>query len=68
MFLYKTAKVQLLTEGDEIKEVEFAQWCKGKMSTNTRFLHHIAFSDECVFHVSGIAKTQNTRIWGTEHP
>jgi len=26
------------------------------------------FSDECVFHVSGIANTQNSRIWGTENP
>ena len=39
-----------------------------KMSTNSSFLHRIVFSDECVFHVSGIANTQNTRIWGTKNP
>ncbi len=32
------------------------------------FLHRIVFSDECVFHVSGVANTQNTHIWGTENP
>ena len=39
-----------------------------KMSRNENFLSRIVFSDECVFHVSGIASTQNTRIWPAENP
>ena len=35
---------------------------------NENFSSHIVFSDEFVFHVSGIAITRNTNIWGTENP
>ena len=68
MFLYKIAKVQHLTEDEKIKRVEFPQWCKDKVSMNTSFLCRIVFCDDGVFHVSGIANTQNTRIWGSEKP
>ena len=38
------------------------------MTTDANFLSRIVFSDEGVFHVSGIANTRNTRIWGAENP
>ncbi len=63
MFPYKIAEVQHLTEDDNAKRVDCAQWCKDKMSKNSSFLNRIFFSNECVFHVPGIANTQNTRIW-----
>ncbi len=68
MVPYKIPKVQHLPEDDKINRVEFAQWCKDIMSMSYSFLHRIIFSDECVFHVSGIANTQNTRILETENP
>lgn len=36
------------------------------MSSDSGLLLRVAYSDECVFHVSGVANTYNTRFWGTE--
>ncbi len=38
------------------------------MSTHVNSLRRIVFSDECVFYVSEIANTQNTRFSETENP
>ncbi len=43
MFLYKIAKVQHLTEDEKIKRVEYAQWCKDKMPTNSSFFTSHSF-------------------------
>ena len=67
-FPYKIRRVHQLRDNDRASRVQFARWCKMKMSRNENFLSSIVFSDECVFHLSGIANTQNTRIWGTENP
>ena len=37
------------------------------MSADSNFLRDIGFNDGCVFHVSGIAKTKNVRVWRTEN-
>ncbi len=62
IFPYKITRVQHLRDNDKVNRVRFAEWCKLKMSRDVNFLSRIVFSDECVFHVSGIANTQNTLI------
>lgn len=68
MFPYKIRTFHELKPQDYVQRLAFVQWCMEKISSDPNFLRRIVFSDECVFHVSGIANTQNTRIWGSENP
>ena len=68
MFPYKVTRVHQLLPADYAQRKAFATWCIDNLSEDQNFLRRIVFSDECVFHVSGIANTQNSRIWGTENP
>ena len=68
MFPYKIAWVQHRQDGDKVAQVAFSEWCKVQMLTDLSFLRLTMISDECIFHVSGIANTQNIRFWLTELP
>ena len=68
MFPYKIRRVQQLQPQEYAQRVTFATYCFTEQASDVNFLHRIVFSDECVFHVSGMANTHNTRIWGTENP
>ncbi len=48
-------------------ELRFYSAATTKCLRTLFFTSHSFFSDECVFHVSGIANSQNTHIWGTEN-
>ena len=56
---------QYLRDIDKGTLAAFADWFRFSMSTDSNFLRRTVFSDEFVFQVSGIANTQNVRIWGT---
>ena len=51
----------------KVYRASFAEWCKLRMSTDANVLRRIVSCDEYVFHVSGIANTKNTHIWGAEN-
>ncbi len=68
IFLYKVVRGRQILPADCVQQKAFATWCIDNLSADQNFLRRIIFSEECVFHVSRIANTQNTRVWGNENP
>ena len=68
MFPYNISRVQQLRPHDLFQRKQFSAWCLQNLRSDPNFLRRIVFSDECVFHVSGIASNKNARFWGAENP
>ena len=45
-----------------------ATWCNNNLSQDENFLRRIIFIYECIFHVSRIENTENSRILDTKNP
>ena len=67
-FPYKITTVQPLKEASQEQRKVFAVKVLQMIDRGEIDQHHIWWSDEAHFHVSGYVNTQNFRIWGTENP
>jgi len=67
-FSYNLQTVQKLEEEDNNHRVKLCEKLLNHYKNKSSILDNIWFSDEAVFHLSGIVNRHNTRIWGTENP
>ena len=68
MFLYKVTLAHQGVLADCAKRKAFATWCIDSLLEDQTVLRRFVFSDEYVFHVSGMANTKTFRVWDTENP
>lgn len=61
---YRLQLLQALKPIDHGLRATFAH----EMLLHDDLLHHVVFSDESTFHLSGHVNTHNVRIWGSENP
>ena len=65
------SKVQLLRAlkpEDKPRRKEFALTMLHRLDSDPGFLKRVCFSDESMFHVSGLIDRHNSRIWGSQNP
>ena len=68
MFPYKIVRVQQVKPHGFLSGSSLPLGaCKSTIGPQF-FLRRIVFSDEYVFHVSGIANNKNVGFWGSENP
>lgn len=68
MFQYEIPRVQHLQQLDRAQRVAFSHSGMVNILSDYGFLRPIVFDDECVFHVSKFANTQNMPTSGQENP
>ncbi|XP_063240478.1 uncharacterized protein LOC134541176 [Bacillus rossius redtenbacheri] len=65
---YKVQLLQALQPSDGPRPKAFATDMLARMDVEEDFLGRILFTDEAMFHVSGLLNRHNVRIWGSENP
>ena len=68
LYAYKVQLLQALKPEDKPRRNKFALTMLNRLDSDPGFLKCVCFSDESTFHVSGLLKRQNLRIWGSENP
>jgi len=66
--VYCVTIVQELKPLDTQKRMAYCEWFMNLFGEDDKLLDITWYSDEAWFHLSGYVKSQNTRIWTTEHP
>ena len=67
MFPYKIRRVQQSKPDELLQRKQLAARCLLNLRPDPNFLWRIVYSEECVFHVTGIAIDKNARFRGTEN-
>jgi len=65
---YRIQMLQLLTDEDHRRRLDFCLQLQDLMSCDHHFPEKVQFSDEATFHVSCAVNRHNVRIWGSENP
>lgn len=68
MFPSKVTLVHQLLPADYAYRKAFATRCIDDLSHSQNFFYRFIFSEESIFHLSGITNQQNSRIWSSENP
>ena len=63
MQAYKHRVEPLLTNGQKVKRIKFANWIRNHFRKEQTL--KILFSDEKIFDLNGMYNAQNDRIWST---
>lgn len=65
---FKVHLVQELNEDDPDRRIEFCDLMMNRMDNDPNFLHHIVFSDESTFTLTGEVNRHNCRYWADRNP
>jgi transposase len=65
---YKPLYNQLLCDGDDDRRLQFCEHMKERFNRDLAFIRKLAFSDECVFSLTGNVNKHNVHYWATENP
>ena len=68
VYAHKVHLLQALKPEDKPWRKEFAVTMLDRLDSDPRFLKRVFFSDESMFHVSGLLNRHNLRIWDSENP
>jgi hypothetical protein len=65
---YKIQMICALKPSDQITCTNFAVDMLERIDATPDFLRQVCFSDNAMFHVSGVVSRYNCRIWGSQNP
>ena len=68
LYAYNVQLLQALKPDDKPRRKEFAVTMLDGLDSDPGFLKRVCFSDESIFHVSGLTNRHNSRIWGSQNP
>lgn len=68
MFRYKTSFLKPLLLDDYPHRLMYAQRIRRDLRNDPGYVDHVLFPDDCVFHINGVVKKHNARVWGQEKP
>ena len=68
LYAYKVQLLQALKPEDKPRRKKFALTMLDRLDSDPGFLKRVCFSDESMFHVSGLINRHNSIIWGSQNP
>jgi hypothetical protein len=65
---YKIQMIHAPKPSDQVARTNLAVDMLERIDASPNFLRQVCFSDEAMFHVSGVVHKYNCRIWGSQNP
>lgn len=67
LYPFKPCLVQKLIHFENYARLDHAIWCSQNLESCSFSKHHICFSEQCLFNVTGEVDEQSVQIWGAEN-